>query len=84
MNDKQVDVLVYGDNCDSQIEDVQKYPGISKILVAKDAVLQNAYGDHMSKLTKALIDKNGYDKVISASSGFGKDVMPRLGGLMDT
>ena len=76
-------MLVCGDNCDSQIEEVQKYPGISKILVAKDAVLQNAYGDHISKLTQALVEKNGYDKVVSASSGFGKDVMPRLGGLLD-
>ena len=83
LKDDQVDVLVYGENCDSQIEEVQKYPGVSKILVAQDAVLQNCYGDHMSKLAKALVDKNGYDKVISAASGFGKDVMPRLGGLVD-
>ena len=26
---------------------------------------------------------NGYDKVIAAASGFGKDVVPRLGGLLD-
>ena len=37
----------------------------------------------MSTLTKSLVEKNGYDKVVSAASGFGKDVMPRVGGLMD-
>jgi len=26
---------------------------------------------------------NKYDKVVAASSGFGKDVIPRLGGLLD-
>merc|ERR1712032_423083 len=26
---------------------------------------------------------NGYENIISASSGFGKDVIPRLGGLLD-
>lgn len=38
----------------------------------------------MSKLTNQLVQSGGYDKVIAASSGFGKDVMPRLGGLLDT
>ena len=28
--------------------------------------------------------KGGYDKVISSTSAFGKDVIPRLGGLLDT
>ena len=30
-----------------------------------------------------MIEANGYTNVISASSSFGKDVMPRIGGLMD-
>ena len=38
----------------------------------------------MSKLTLQLVQSGGYDKVISASSGFGKDVMPRLSGLLDS
>ena len=83
LNDSQVDVLVCGGDTDAQVEQVQKYPGISKILVAKDPALQNAYGDSVSKLAKGLVEANGYDKVISASSGFGKDVMPRLGGILD-
>ena len=37
----------------------------------------------MSKLTNGLVAQGGYDKVVSAASGFGKDVMPRLGGLLD-
>ena len=52
MNDPHVDVLVHGDNCDAQIEAVQKYPGISKILVANHADLANPYGAHVSNLTK--------------------------------
>ena len=39
LNDGNVDVLVHGDNCDSQVEEVQKYPGIGKIIVASDPVL---------------------------------------------
>lgn len=51
--------------------------------MAQHADLENPVGDHMSTLTKQLVEKNGYDKVVAAASGFGKDVMPRLGGLMD-
>ena len=83
LNDDQVDVLVHGDGCDAQVEEVQKYPGVNKIIVASDTVLGNPYGDFMSKVTHKLVQEGGYDKVIAASSGFGKDVMPRLGGLLD-
>jgi hypothetical protein len=34
-------------------------------------------------IVRNLITKFGHDKVIAASSGFGKDVIPRIGGLMD-
>ena len=33
---------------------------------------------------KEIIQKNGYDKVIASTSAFGKDVIPRLGGLLDS
>ncbi len=32
---------------------------------------------------KELVLKGGYDKVISSSSAFGKDLVPRIGGLLD-
>ena len=83
LNDSQVDVLVHGDGCDAQVEELQKYPGISKILVANHSALANPFGAHMSKVVKDIIDKNGYDKVVASSSTFGKDVMPRVGGLLD-
>ena len=53
-------------------------------MVASDPVLNNPYGDFMSKIALKMVQDGGYDKVISASSGFGKDVMPRLGGLLDS
>ena len=83
LNDGAVDVMVHGDGCDAQVEEVQKYPGIGKIFVASDPVLNNPYGDFMSKLTQQMVQTGGYTNVLSASSGFGKDVMPRLGGLLD-
>ncbi len=67
----------------SQITNVKKFPGITKIYSATSDDLENPYGGAFSILAKNLIEKNGYDKVIALSSSFGKDVMPRIGGLMD-
>lgn len=52
-------------------------------MVANDAALANPYGDSVSHITKRLVSDGGYDKVMAAASGFGKDVMPRLSGLLD-
>jgi electron transfer flavoprotein alpha subunit len=51
--------------------------------VANNAALQNAYGDSVAQLAHSLVSSNKYDKVVAPSSGFGKDVIPRLGGLLD-
>jgi electron transfer flavoprotein alpha subunit len=52
--------------------------------VAKSADLLNPYGDQISHTVKEVVLKGGYDKVISSTSAFGKDVIPRLGGLLDS
>ncbi len=33
---------------------------------------------------KDVVKNGGYDKVIASTSAFGKDVVPRLGGLLDS
>ncbi len=81
--DDKVDVLVHGNACAEQVEEVKKYKGINKIYFANNPDLQNPYGDAIVQLTKKLVETNNYDKVVAASSGFGKDVIPRLGGLLD-
>jgi electron transfer flavoprotein alpha subunit len=83
MKDPQIDVLVHGADCSSQIDAVKKYSGISKILVASDKGLQQSYGDSVARVVRQVVTSHNYDKVIAASSGFGKDVMPRAGALLD-
>ena len=41
------------------------------------------YGDDLASTLKELITSKGYDKVVAPSTAFGKDVIPRLGGLLD-
>eukprot|EP00347_Sterkiella_histriomuscorum_P010490 403376083 len=82
---QQIDVLVHGDSSSitQQVEEVSKYPGIRTILTAKSDALLNPYGDQVSQTVKEVVTKKGYDKVISSTSAFGKDIVPRLGGLLD-
>ena len=42
------------------------------------------YGDSVSHRVKSIVEKGGYDKVVACTSAFGKDVIPRLGGLLDS
>jgi electron transfer flavoprotein alpha subunit len=51
--------------------------------VAKSDTFEKAYGGSCAKAIKAAIEKNAYTSVVSPTSAFGKDVLPRVGGLMD-
>lgn len=83
LNDPDVDVLVHGVDCQSQIDDINKYTGVRSILVAKDPSLQQSYGAAVARVIKSLVQDKGYDKVVAASTSFGKDVIPRAGGMLD-
>ena len=84
LNDPHVDVLVHGDDqTQALIDQVSQYAGISNIIVAKDAALKNSYGDSVAHTVAQLVQSKNYDKVVAAASGFGKDVMPRVGGLLE-
>jgi len=81
--DDSIDVLVHGSDCASQFEQVQQYPGINKVIVANNPALENAYGDSVARIAQSLVGAHGYTNVVAATTGFGKDVIPRLGGLLD-
>jgi len=51
--------------------------------VAQDPLLENPYGDSMAKIVRELVAAKGYNNVLAAATMFGKDVIPRIGGLLD-
>lgn len=67
----------------NQVGALKKYPGVRKIMTATNDSLDNPYGQSIAHLAKGLVDKEGYTQVVASSTGFGKDVVPRLGGLLD-
>ena len=55
LKDKQVDVLIHGADCTSQIDQIKKYNGVNSILVVKDATLHNSYGDSVARVVKHVV-----------------------------
>ena len=62
---------------------MKQYPGIRKVFTATNDSLDNPYGQSVAHIVKSLVDKEGYSQVMASSTSFGKDVIPRLGGLID-
>ena len=79
-----VHVLVSGAAPEKFTEAVKATKGVDKVLVAKHERLENPLGDDLASISKGLISKNSYNRVLSASSSIGKDFLPRLGGLIDS
>jgi electron transfer flavoprotein alpha subunit len=65
------------------MEEVNKFSGVKNVLTAEHDDLENSYGQSVAEIVTKLVKDNGYTQVVSASSGFGKDVIPRVGGLLD-
>jgi hypothetical protein len=47
-------------------------------------ILSYRYGDLISHIVKQVVSKDqDYDKILASTTAFGKDVIPRVGGLID-
>lgn len=77
----EVHVLVAGENCGAAAEAAAKLPGVAKVLHAEAPALAHALAEPMSALLAKLAP--GYTHLLAASTTTGKNVMPRLGALLD-
>jgi electron transfer flavoprotein alpha subunit len=76
-----IEVLVAGSGCGAVAEAAAKVDGVSKVLVADDAL----YANRLAEDTAALLVKlaSGYSHVIAPATTSGKNVMPRVAALLD-
>lgn len=65
-------------------EAVAQTKGVDKVLVSASEWLENPLADDLASISKHLVDKNGYKRVLAASTAIGKDFIPRLGGKIDS
>jgi electron transfer flavoprotein alpha subunit len=76
-----VEVLVAGSGCGAVAEAVSKVAGVSKVLVADNAVYEYQLAENMGELVAEL--GKGYSHILAAATTTGKDFLPRAAALLD-
>jgi len=79
--DADVHLLVAGAGCAAVAEAAAKIDGVAKVLLADDALYDAQLAEPMAALIVGLAD--GYDAIIASATTTGKNVMPRVAGLLD-
>ena len=76
-----VDIIIAGQNCETVAQAAAHIPGVKKILLA-DAI---AYHHQTAENVAALIAKigAGYTHILAPSTTTGKNMLPRVGALLD-
>ncbi len=76
-----IHVLVAGAGARAAAEQAAKLAGVSKVLVAEDAILANNLAEPLAALIVSL--SGSYDVIIGAATSVGKNVLPRVAALLD-
>ena len=75
-------LLVAGDNAESVIEQAQAIPVLTKVLSSNHEALAHGLAENIAWLVKKLsVD---YTHILSPSSNFGKNFMPRVAAMLDS
>ncbi len=76
-----IEILVAGQNCKAVADAAAKIAGVKKVLLADDA----AYAHQLAENMAALVAKLGasYTHVLCPATTTGKNMMPRVGALLD-
>lgn len=76
-----VHVLVAGKGAKAAADAAAKLSGVSKVLLAESDDLANNLAEPLAVLIVSL--SGTYDTIISAATSVGKNVLPRVAGLLD-
>ncbi|WP_339671475.1 FAD-binding protein [Dasania marina] len=76
-----IHLLVAGSDCRSVAQAAAKVNGVSKVLVADQAVYKHQLAENISLLVTELA--SDYDHILAAALSTGKNFMPRVAALLD-
>ncbi|KAJ2610621.1 Electron transfer flavoprotein alpha-subunit [Coemansia sp. RSA 1365] len=79
-----VTAVVAGSEADVTAKAVAKIEGVSKVIIAKDAVYDHSLPETNASLLKALQEKEDATHIFAPHSAAGKNIMPRLAALLDS
>ena len=77
-----ITVLVAGSGAQAVADAAAKVAGVSKVLLADNAVYANQLAENVAALV-ADIAKGGFQHVLAASTTTGKNILPRVAALLD-
>ncbi|OZJ01668.1 hypothetical protein BZG36_05512 [Bifiguratus adelaidae] len=78
-----VTALVAGPSAEKVAEEVAKYAGVEKVLVAKDDTFAHGLAERVAPLVAATQKKLGFTHLVAGHTAYGKNVMPRVAALLD-
>jgi len=76
-----ITILVAGSGAKAAADEAAKLSGVSKVLLADDALLANQLAEPLAALIVSLA--SGYDVMIAPATASAKNVMPRVAALLD-
>jgi len=77
----KVDVLCASNKCDDASEKLAKMENVENVLVLEDDLFAQSLAESYSE---TLVDTiSAYSHVFAPSSSFGKNILPRIGGMLD-
>ena len=77
----KVDVLCASNKCSDASEKLAKMDNVENVLVLEDALFAQSLAESYSE---TLVDSiSAYSHVFAPSSSFGKNILPRIGGMLD-
>lgn len=79
--DRDVHILVAGENCEGAANAAASLQGVAKVLLADDVSLANQLAEPLAALILTLSES--YDAIVAASTSTGKSVTPRVAALLD-
>ena len=82
--DQPIDILALGDSIE---EDFAGYgaPGVQKVILGNNEAFKNPIADSYSEAVKNFLEANpGYTHVLTASSTWSKDYLPRLAAMFES
>ncbi len=76
-----ITVLIAGENCKSVAEQAAKIAGVKQVLCADNVAYKHVLAENIAALIAALA--NDYTHVLAPANTFGKNILPRVSGLLD-